>query len=49
MFLVETKIYNSKLKTLHSAFLHSINLSGYRIGIKFVKAPLAGEQNNYLS
>ena len=28
--------------------LHSIKLSGYRIGIKFDKDPLAVEQNNYL-
>ena len=29
--------------------MHSIKLSGYRIGIKFDKDALAGEQNNYLS
>ena len=42
-------VYNSKLKLLYTAFLHSIKLSGYRIGIKFDKDPLAVEQNKYLS
>ena len=32
-----------------SAFLHVIKISGYRIGIKFHKDPLAVEQNNYLT
>ena len=41
-------VYNSKLKPLYTAFLHSIKLFGYRIGIKFDKDPLAVEQNNYL-
>ena len=39
--------YTSKLKPLHTTFLHSIKLSGYRIGIKFYKDPLAVEQNIY--
>ena len=34
---------------LYTAFLHSIKLSWYRIGIKFDKDPLAVEQNNYLT
>ena len=38
-------VYNSKLKPLYTAFLYSINISGYRIGIKFDK-DLAVEQNN---
>ena len=29
------------------AFLHSIKLSGYKVGIKFDKDPSAVEQNNY--
>ena len=29
--------------------MHSIKLSGYAIGIKFNKDPLAVEQNNYLT
>ena len=40
---------NFKLKPLHTFFLHSAKLSGYRIGIKFDKDPLALEQNKYLS
>ena len=42
-------VYNSKLKPVHTAFLHSIKLSEYRIGIKFDEDPLAVEQNNYLT
>ena len=34
---------------MYTAFLHSIKLSQYIIGIKFDKDPLAVEQNNYLS
>ena len=41
-------VYNSKLKPLYTAFLHSIKLSEYRIGLKFEKDTLAVEQNNYL-
>ena len=37
------------LKLLYTAFLHSIKLSEYRIGIKFDKVSLAVEQNNYLA
>ena len=40
-------VYTSKLKPLYTAFLHGIKLSGYRMGIKFEKDPLAVEQNNY--
>ena len=43
------RVYNSKLKSLYTAFLHSIKLSRYRIRIKFDKNPLVVEQNNYLS
>ena len=42
-------LYNSKLKPLYTAFVHSIKLSGYKIEIKFDKDPLAVEQNNYLT
>ena len=41
-------VFNSKLKSLYSDFLNSIKLSGYRIGIKFDKDPLALEQNVYI-
>ena len=40
-------VYNSKLKSLYTAFLHSKTLSEYRMGIKFDKDPLAVEENNY--
>ena len=33
--------YNSKLKSLYTALLHRIKRSGYRMGIKFDKGPLA--------
>ena len=36
-------VHNSKLKPLHTAFLHTIKLSGYKMGIKFDKDPLAVE------
>ena len=42
-------VYNSKLKPLYTAFLHSIICSGYKMGIKSDKDPLAVEQNNYLT
>ena len=42
-------VFNSKPKPLYTAFLHSINLTEYRIRIKFDKDPLAVEQKNYLS
>ena len=32
---------------MYTGFLHSIKLSGYRMGIKLDKDPLAVEQNNY--
>ena len=41
------EVYTSKLKTLSTAFLHSINLSWYRMGIKFDKDSLAVKQSNY--
>ena len=40
---------NSKFKPLYTAFLHDIKLSGYKIGIKIDKNPLAVEQINYLT
>ena len=42
-------VYNSKLKPLYTAFLHSIKLSQYRVGTRFDKDPLAVEQKNYLT
>ena len=42
-------IFNSKLKPLYTALLYSINLSGYKMGKKIGKGPLAVEQNNYLT
>ena len=42
-------VYNSKLKSLCTAFLYSIKTSRYRIVIKFEKDPLAAEQNNYFT
>ena len=42
-------VFNSKLKPLYTTFLNSIKRSGYRVGIKFDKDPLAVEQNNYLT
>ena len=48
MFL-SNGVYNSKIKRLYTTFLHSMKHSGYKIGIKFDKDPLAVEQNNYLT
>ena len=42
-------VYNSKLKTLYTAFLNSIKLSEYKMGIKFDKDPLTVKQNNYFT
>ena len=42
-------VYNSKLRPLYTAFLHSVKLSGHRIGIIFDKDILAVEQDNYLT
>ena len=39
-------VYTSKLKALYTAFLNSINLSGYRIRLQFDNGILAIEQNN---
>ena len=41
------RVSNSKFEPLYTAFLHSIKLSEYRMGIKFDKGILAVEQNNY--
>ena len=38
-----------KSKGIYTTFLHRINLSGYRIRIKFDKNTLPVEQNNYLT
>ena len=43
------RAFNSELKSLYTAFLLSIKLSGYKTGIKFGKDPLAVEKNNYLT
>ena len=42
-------IFNSKLKLLYTAFLHTTKHSEYRTEIKFEKDPLALEKNNYLT
>ena len=42
-------VYNSKLKPLYTDFLHSIKVSGYKMGTQVGKDPLAVEQNNYLT
>ena len=41
-------VYNCKLNSLNTTFLHSINLSEFKMGIKFDKDHLAVEQDNYL-
>ena len=43
------EVYSSELKPLYTAFLHSVKISGYNVGIKFDKDPLAVEQSNYLT
>ena len=43
------RVYNSIIKPLYTAFLHNIKRSGYNMGIKFDKEPLAVEQNNYMT
>ena len=40
-------VYTSNLNPFYTAFLYSIKLSRYRMGIKFNKDHLAVEQNNY--
>ena len=42
-------VFNSKLKPLDIAFLHSIKLYEYILRIKFDKDPLAVDQKNYLT
>ena len=44
----QNEIFNSKLKPSFTAFLNSIKLSEYRIGIKLDKDPAAVEQKNCL-
>ena len=41
--------FNSELKPLYTAFLHSIKLSGHEMRIEFNKNSLAAEQNNFLT
>ena len=41
------EVYFSKLTPLYTAFLHRIELSGYRIRIQFDNSVLVGDQNNY--
>ena len=40
--------YNSKLKLLYTAFLHSIKLAGYKMGIKLDKGPLSVEKKQLI-
>ena len=42
-----TGLYTSKLKSLYTAFFHSIMFPEYRMGIKFDKDPLDVEWNSY--
>ena len=42
-------VFNSILKSLCTVFFNRLKISGYRMGIKFDKDPLAVEQNNYLT
>ena len=42
-------VFNSTFKPLYTAFLHSIKLSEYKMGITFDKDPLAVEQNKSVS
>ena len=49
MFLVGNQMKYIKLKPLYTAFLHSIKLTGYKIGIKLNKDPLTAEQDNYFT
>ena len=42
-------VFTSKLKPSYTAFVHSVKLPEYRIGLKFDMDPLAVEQNIYLS
>ena len=41
------RVYRPALSPQHPAFLHNMNLSGQRIGIKLNKNPLVKEQNKY--
>ena len=43
------EVYNSKLTTLHGAFLPNIKYFGSKIGIQFNNTPLVVEQNNYMT
>ena len=45
----QNEIFNSKLKPSFTAFLNSIKLSEYRMGIKLDEDPLAVEQKNCLT
>ena len=41
----EKGVYNSKLTSLHTAFLQNIKLSRCKIGIQFSKSALVVEEN----
>ena len=43
------EVFNSKLKSLYTAFLHSLKLAEYRIEIKFDQDSIAAERNDYLA
>ena len=43
------RVYTSKHNPLYTVFLHNTKLSGYRMGIKFDKDPLAVEKNNHVT
>ena len=40
-------VFTSKFEPLHTSFLHSTDLSGYKVGIRFDKDLLPVDQNNY--
>ena len=50
MFLIEIRggmsLYTAFLHNMYTPFLHNIS-SGYKVGVKFHKEPLALEQSNY--
>lgn len=51
MFLIEIRggmsLYTAFLHNMYTPFLHNIKSSGYKVGVKFHKEPLALEQSNY--
>ena len=40
-------VFTSKFEPLYTSFLHSTDLSGYKVGTRFDKDLLPVEQNNY--